>query len=400
MAKFKQNGIGKIRTIIIFLFLCFASYVFFYSPSPSKSSGSEKESTPSTKTETEFQQRQAKYSEFPHGVRQHANLACNSCHKFPSANWRRVRKKDEAFPDITDYPKHESCLNCHRQQFFGTRKPVICSICHTNPGPRNSARHPFPNPREIFDKTPKGQRHVTDFEIFFPHDKHIEIVSENKTEGGIFTNASFVSGRGQSQQASCAICHLTYQPQGESDVEYVTKPPENLGDAFWLKKGTFKTLPISHAKCFTCHSPDTGIKPAPTNCATCHKLKRDELKPDFEQSLATKMGITDKIMLIAWRSRHSAGTFRHEFSSHADLECTACHNVEAMNTLDDKTTKVNITSCNLCHITATSDDGGVLNSEVDSRKSNPKFECVKCHLVFGKMPIPQSHFDAITAAGQ
>ncbi|MBK8302992.1 MAG: hypothetical protein IPK98_06175 [Chloracidobacterium sp.] len=63
------------------------------------------------------------------------------------------------------------------QQFFKGAKPNICSICHTNPSPRDSTRHPFPNPREIFDASPKGKTATSDFVVGFPHDKHIDIVA-------------------------------------------------------------------------------------------------------------------------------------------------------------------------------------------------------------------------------
>jgi hypothetical protein len=85
-----------------------------------------------------------RYSQFPHNVTAHKKV-CTTCHTFPSDNWKNVRADAEAFPDVTDYPKHESCLGCHRQQFFRGRPPVVCSICHTNPSPRDSSRHPFPN---------------------------------------------------------------------------------------------------------------------------------------------------------------------------------------------------------------------------------------------------------------
>jgi hypothetical protein len=32
----------------------------------------------------------------------------------------------------------------------------------------------------------------------------------------------------------------TFFRKGDSDDEYLTPPPKNIGDAFWLKKGTFK----------------------------------------------------------------------------------------------------------------------------------------------------------------
>ncbi len=337
-----------------------------------------------------------KFSSFPHGKHKQS---CNSCHKFPSANWKSVRKKGTAFPDITDYPKHESCLNCHKQQFFGSgSKPTICSICHTNPSPNNSSRHPFPNPREIFDKSPKGKTAVSDFAISFAHDKHIEIVSQNsnpieQNSNAIFANANFK----RAGEESCKVCHQTLQPQDKSDNEYFTKPPAKLGDAFWLKKGTFKTSPIGHTTCFTCHSTDTGILPAPGNCAACHKLKPNAPKSDFDAKVAAPMKIGDKIMLTSWRNRDSSSTFRHEFSSHADLECATCHSVSKINTLFAKTKKVDVLSCSPCHITATADDGGILNYEVDARKKDAKFQCVKCHLSFGKLPIPESHTKAIAA---
>ncbi len=401
MAKDKQNGIGKTRAVTIVLFLCFAFCGFFYPRVISKTFGSDFEPVPTPKAQAETQTKNTKFTEFSHSTRQHNKLACSSCHKFPSANWKRVRKQSEPFPDITDYPKHESCLSCHRQQFYGSPRPTICTICHTNFSPRNNARHPFPNPREIFDLTAKGKRAVSDFAIFFPHETHIEIVSQNEFQDSEIIKASFVSKRKRAGEESCSVCHQTYKPQGESEDEYVTKPPAKLGDAFWLKKGTFKTSPITHAQCFTCHSQETGILPAPNNCAACHKLAQKLPKTDFDAKLAATVGELDKITLTSWRKRDSSATFRHEFSSHAELECATCHNVASMNTLNALTKKVPVISCNLCHITETSDDGGILNFEIDSRKKEANFQCVKCHIAFGRMPIPESHIKAIaTAAGK
>jgi hypothetical protein len=107
------------------------------------------------------------------------------------------------------------------------------------------------------------------------------------------------------------------------------------------------------------------------------------------------MKINDKVTLDAWRRRDSSGTFRHEWFSHAELACAACHNVEKMNTLDAATKKVPITSCSACHVTATADEGGALNFEIQARRSNPKFECTKCHIAFGKLPVPDSHLKAL-----
>jgi hypothetical protein len=341
-----------------------------------------------------------RYSEFPHALKAH-QLECASCHKFPSSNWNRVRTGAAAFPDITDYPKHESCLGCHRQQFFRGTPPLICSICHTRPGPQGSARHPFPNPREIFDRSTKGRTAASDFQVSFSHEKHVDIVTASGAARAVrspFRHASFTPAHAPAEE-SCAVCHQTLNPQGSSGDEFLTKPPGSLGDAFWLKKGTFKSVPIGHTTCFTCHSQDSGIAPTPTDCATCHKLKQALAPGDFDLTIAKRIGVSDRVTLDAWKRRDSSGTFRHEFSSHSDLSCDTCHNVQTMNTLDAKTKKVMITSCSMCHVTATVDDGGALNVEVQSRKANPAFQCTKCHIVFGKQPLPQSHVQAIVEAG-
>lgn len=335
--------------------------------------------------------------DFPHDVKEHRQQ-CDSCHKFPSSNWETVRKKDEAFQDITDYPKHESCVQCHRQQFFKGSPPNMCTVCHTNPGPRDSSRHPFPNPREIFDLSPKGRSAESDFVVGFPHGKHMEMLG--MTEG-----ADLRENRGPSPRdriadpnAVCATCHTTMSPQGDSDVEYFSKPPADLGDGFWLKKGAFKSSPVGHTTCFTCHNLDSGIAPTPSDCGTCHNYK-EKFQGDLDQSFIGKTAGLEKSMILAWRKRASAANFRHEWFSHAELECNACHDVNSMNTATVSGRKVKVLSCGGagvgCHVTQTSDDGGILNFEVDSRKTNAAFACVKCHQEFGKKAIPQSHLDAI-----
>ena len=337
-----------------------------------------------------------KYSEFPHSVKAH-QISCNTCHKFPSDNWEKVRAKDQAFPDVTEYPKHESCVSCHRQQFFRGNPPVICSICHTNPSPRDSTRHPFPNPRETFDLSAKGKTATSDFMISFPHATHVDIVSKNRNSDVGFRTVAWSRSRPVAEE-SCAVCHKTYQPQGDGKDEYVSPPPEKWGDKFWLKKGTFKSVPTGHTTCFTCHSADSGMTPAPTDCATCHKLKTPIVKADFDPAMAASMKMTDTLTLDAWRLRDSSATFRHEWSSHSELSCSTCHDAAKIVTTDSATKKVSMLACATCHATATADDGGALNFEVDSRKSNPKFECSKCHLSYGKLPIPDSHLKAIAAA--
>jgi hypothetical protein len=341
-----------------------------------------------------------KFSHQTHAVAQ--KLACNSCHKVPSKNWKEVRKGDAAFPDVTDFPEHASCLNCHREQFFARERPApaICSNCHVKNSPKDTSRWLFPSLGDVNDPLKKRREFVSEFGVGFPHDKHIDVVGFNAPLPGRDRRDWFVTVTLQEKKKdgppkSCPVCHETYQPQGSSSEEFVTKPPKNIGDAFWLKKGTFKTTPNSHTVCFTCHSADSGIAPAPTDCNVCHKLATPQsVKVDFDAKQATTMGITDATILSKWSRRISAGAFRHEGGEHPDLNCMGCHNVPTMNTLDAKTLKVQVRSCggpDGCHITATTDDGGALNFEIDQKKKDPSFVCTKCHITFGKEGIPEDH---------
>lgn len=377
-----QKNFVRAQTFTCVLFVCFAAVAFYFSSPPQKSFGSESEAIP-VLAGAEPIEPTAKYSEFPHSKHK---KECSSCHKFPSSNWQTARK--DPFPDITEFPRHESCLNCHRKQFFGSPRPAICTICHVNPTPRNTKRRKFPNPATR-----------SDFLVGFPHETHVGMVSENRTpliknSGGqaMFVKASFRP----SSDESCTVCHQTYEPQGDSEMEYVTAPPADLGDRFWLKKGTFKTAPSDHTTCFTCHSTDVGIEPAPNSCATCHKLKPPPPKTDFDPKAASIMKIKDGFILSKWRTRFSSATFRHEWFMHADLDCATCHQTDKINLLDYSTTKVPVLSCAPCHITATADDGGILNYEVDSRKADETFQCVKCHLSYGNLKTPESHLKAIS----
>ena len=346
----------------------------------------------------------ARFSHQTHVVAQ--KLECNSCHRVPAKNWKEVRTGDAAFPDVSDFPEHASCLDCHRQQFFARERPapVICANCHVKNSPRDTSRYLFPSLGDITDPTKKRREVVSEFGVGFPHDKHIDVVGFNspalREDRGWLVTASFQEKKDDGPPKSCPVCHATYQPQGDASEEYVTKAPKNLGDAFWLKKGTFKTIPNSHTVCFTCHSLDSGLTPEPKDCNICHKLLTPEpgIKFDFDLKLAGDMGITDGMMLARWSRRGSAGAFRHEGGEHPALNCMGCHNVATFNTLDLKTLRVPVRSCggaDGCHITATTGDGGVLNFEIDQKKKDPAFVCTKCHVVFGKATVPEGHLNAI-----
>src|SRR5436190_20309998 len=101
----------------------------------------------------------AKYSAFLHGSEKHKSLACNACHTVPT-KWTAGRE----FPDVADFPDHEACVRCHRQQFF-TRQafsgsgPTICTVCHLRAAPKEEVRFAFGLPNNSQQKhKPKDER--------------------------------------------------------------------------------------------------------------------------------------------------------------------------------------------------------------------------------------------------
>jgi hypothetical protein len=69
-----------------------------------------------------------------------------------------------------------------------------------------------------------------------------------------------------------------------------------------------------------------------------------------------------------------------------------------MNTLDERTF-VSVKSCGGsggCHIETNTE--GILNYEIEQKKKDPAFQCVKCHINVGKNPVPQDHLEAIPKA--
>jgi hypothetical protein len=343
------------------------------------------------------------YSQFSHATHvESQKLACDSCHKFPTKNWKELRKGDAAFADVGDFPEHDTCLSCHRQQFFARERPapVICSNCHIAVTPRDTSRWLFPSLGDLTDPKLKRRNARSEFAVGFPHEKHLDVVGFNGPwrDRPAFTNAAF-RAINQDQPKSCAVCHQMYQVQGDSNDEYIVKPPQDLGDAVWLKKGTFMTVPNSHTACFTCHNADSGIPPDSKDCGSCHKLRAGASpRVDFDPKLPSVMAIKDHVALAQWQTRRSSGTFRHEGGAHPGVSCLNCHNVPSMNTLEPNTLKVPVTSCGGaegCHATATLDEGGALNFEIEEKKKDSKFVCTKCHLVYGREAIPPGHPKAI-----
>ena len=120
-----------------------------------------------------------RYSNFSHTTHVTTQkLACSSCHKFPTENWKQVRKGDAAFPDIAEFPQHSTCLDCHRKEFFARERPApsICANCHVTLHHANGAL-PVSSLGDVTEPAAARKDFVTEFAVNFPHEKHLEVVS-------------------------------------------------------------------------------------------------------------------------------------------------------------------------------------------------------------------------------
>ncbi|HEX8335240.1 MAG TPA: cytochrome c3 family protein [Pyrinomonadaceae bacterium] len=346
------------------------------------------------------------YTKFTHATPAHRKDSCDSCHRSPSDNWAQVRDKDVAFPDITDYPEHASCLSCHRQQFFRGARPAICTVCHTVVSPRSGARHPFANPPEPFARTPKARTKPSEFALNFPHDIHQDVMAAAppRDDSGVrFVRAAFAQGPPKQAKAnSCSVCHETYRPQPTPAPTRADAPAAAGAGLTVLPAGLLKTTPTGHASCFNCHWQEGGERPVSTDCAGCHKpLPAAAPRPapagkDADAQFAARAGFTDPNIVTKLLRRDSV-IFAHEEERHREIDCATCHrNIPALSTLDDATLKVPILSCGAgtsCHIGAKPKK--ILNEEVDKKLADANFRCVKCHFNFGREQTPRSHLDAV-----
>jgi len=312
----------------------------------------------------------SKYSAFLHSSDKHKSLACDACHKIPTG-W--TAKRD--FPDVADFPDHQACVRCHRQQFF-TRQafsgtgPTICTVCHLRAAPREDARFAFGKPNNSLQTTkPKDERQ---FKIEFPHDKHQNVIASLRSIGAEvrFIDTSFTGSDDQNKvdYNNCSICHVT-------NKNALSPSPPGWADSFIPPAGTFKTMPQAHDACFDCHWKNQ--KPASDDCGGCHKLSDVALVP------------------VGWPTRKSA-KFNHEGGKEHHLEeCTNCHiNITRSSTLRGLTPDVPIAACtSKCH----KDSNKITYSKVTTIEDElAQFKktgsCTYCHTSdVGKKKPPASH---------
>ena len=295
------------------------------------------------------------YSRFSHATKKHQG-ACNTCHKVPTANWKKVRD----FPDVADFPGHAACVSCHRQQFFKSARPVICSGCHSKVSPRDDARFAFSKPAA-----------PTQFLTEFPHDKHQDVIAgifrrPAVNEGQLFVSASFTSPIADDKPKHYNNCEICHSPRATVPAT----PANGWPDSFVPDAGTFKDAPISHASCFSCHWKSQP--PTNDNCAGCHKL-------------------ADKPAMITDAPNRLSMKFRHAREQHV-AECTTCHiNITKSSTLRGLKPDVPITACTECH-----NKNGLrqdVSKELEAIDKKRDFVCTYCHTSeVGRRDPPSSHY--------
>ena len=339
------------------------------------------------------------YSRFRHESHRPpvAKLDCNDCHAIPSAA-APDRVTAATKPAADGYPYHDSCVQCHRQQFFIGAAPSICTVCHTRSSPRLTARDMRPFPRQ------SDQTVAREFPGYFPHSLHQGALArrdEHVRDGDwAFVRASFAQ---QPQQVAdnCAVCHLTDERAPEAikvgGTEATYKP----------EAGTFKTVPMGHASCFNCHWQSQ--KPVKDDCAGCHLSRAEYAKRKRAASLEAPLpGVTSanaaqwfKTWPDEWPKRLSI-KFRHQTTNH-DVGCTTCHiNITQMETLNIPKADVPIATCAPCHISASPvlrREGGtnvtIFSEMSDEAKDtdNKANTCVGCHTsLIGRERPPCSHY--------
>jgi hypothetical protein len=375
------------------------------------------------------------YSEFNHSSARHLSRQCSSCHVIQSL----------AKPDVTDFPDHPSCIECHRQQFFRGARPAICSNCHTVTGPRSEARFKFPKPNE-----------PSEFAEVFPHSAHVKPTT-------LIQFRRFL-GEKATTTDSCRYCHKpdarTFKPQAapapRSGAAAPAARPSPATAAvapagFELPAGTFMTTPTSHATCFQCHW-QKGVEgreqePLASQCASCHDNIRQRARAATQPAVAAakaspaapaataaspapspaRPAVPAALIVPAslarfrpardgsWPARVSP-KFVHEIDAHrkrsnddgkeVPINCTACHTAirraTTLELLRLKENQVQLPTCgtSACH-TATTGVAQMRLSvfrELRERVKDPKFDCALCHAPpISTAEAPCGHYAAVYA---
>jgi hypothetical protein len=374
--------------------------------------------TPSTPTATETQTRTGRNSPSRFDHSQHrsddprspvSKLKCTSCHTITSPA-RPDAISAATKPGIVGYPYHDSCVGCHRQEFFKGAAPPICTICHTRSSPRLTARdmHPFPKQGEV----------AREFPGYFPHGLHQGVIARNERPAPnpngewSFVRASFNPDEAKPKAIdNCATCHV---PDQRTPVAIKVGGTEGT---ITPEKGVFETIPTGHASCFTCHWQSEKADahfPTKDACDKCHLPEKEYLAKKRAASpnaplpgeLSAKAAQWFKDWPKDWPKRLSI-KFNHVTPTEHNVGCTTCHiNITLLETLTVARADVPLTTCAYCHVknknpvlhrkdgqkdvTVTFEDE--MNDEAKDT-DNKNHTCVACHTsLIGSERPPCSHY--------
>lgn len=356
------------------------------------------------------QRRGRVYNRFDHNVAPHKRQSCSECHKSPTgvSSTETASGENYRYPDITDYPDHDSCLDCHRQQFFRGARPAICSICHTKVSPRDEARFAFSKANQ-----------ASEFRIKFPHDIHQDIIAKRTTPSprsaevaaAHFVNAKFTAQANFQDDKrpdfnNCAICHApapakiystATRPLVLETGQVVPAHREKFPDAKYLEEknkkskeeneaggrkdsaytfvGHFKGVPNGHDSCFNCHYSQQKLPH--TDCRGCHILTDGRI---------AESNVIERISLKFHHDEVDEEKSGPDRFPH-NKDCTVCHiRITQSSELRLLEPDVKIFSCGgNCH-------ADEVKGEISLLEDKKIQSCSYCHGAYiGLLPIPSSH---------
>jgi hypothetical protein len=395
------------------------------------------------------------YSRFDHATPEHRSprRECSSCHviqPLAGAGAHDFSKQQAAKLEVTDFPDHPSCVECHRQQFFRGARPAICSNCHTVTGPRSGARFEFPKPGA-----------GADFADVFPHNVHTDPGKGLRA----FRN-EIILGPKAHQNETCNVCHKldarefkaaapVASPRAAGAAAATASPAPAAPPAVTLPAGTFMITQTSHATCFQCHW-QKGVegrenKVYAENCERCHDNVALRSLPaaarpaaavatrtpaattataaaDARPSPSPARPAVPAALIVpaslarfrpargveSWPARVSP-KFTHKTAAHtkragADgkeipFNCTTCHGavrkVDNLAALKLPENQVQLKSCasSECHTSPPGNAalfGQSVFKELRARSTEAKSDCAYCHLPpISLAPVPCEHYTVV-----
>jgi c(7)-type cytochrome triheme protein len=233
------------------------------------------------------------YSKFSHASRQHASLACDSCHRRAAGN--------SAAPRL---PGHKACTDCHLPQFVTPNAP-LCSICHASVEGENPPVKNFPA--------------LLSFNARFDHAQH-------------------ATGAARPAQG-CAACHQT--PARRAAALSIPAGTGAHAECYTCHKPDAQAAGRDIASCGVCHAPAARYARTPASapafsvgfshaahgarqrlaCADCHQTRAG--LPQSQQVTAPRAA--EHFATPAVKSCASCHDGRRAFGEAGFADCRRCH---------------------------------------------------------------------------